>query len=495
MDLFDFIEDKEEQKEQQKQAEKDVPIPVVRRKAPAPKASSAPSLSEDIVRQNHLSVTQLSNQLRMLVEQNFMSVAVEGEISSLKIAASGHAYLRLKDDDSVINAVMWRGTVDKVRAMGMRLEDGLMVVARGKVSTFGARSEYQLVITSVEPSGEGALMMRYEALKKKLTEEGLFAEHLKKPLPYLPRRIGIITSPQGAVIHDMLHRLTARFPLPVVFEGVSVQGVGAKEAIVAAIGKMNALPDGVRPDVLIVARGGGSLEDLWTFNEEDVVRAVAASNIPVISGVGHEPDVTLCDFAADKRAPTPTAAAEMVVPVRAELRQGVGRVHQQYHRSMRQLVDKRRQMLALMKQKLPNPVSKLQQDKMKLDHLQERLSVRMSRYMERRQHILKRVEERLDPSRLSQLHKVQKVALARCAPEFFLKALKTQLKNKEDALSYREKHMQALRPDAPLSRGFAYITAETGALIKSSRVVPEKIKIHFSDGVRSATVDPVETEK
>ncbi|MEC9291758.1 MAG: exodeoxyribonuclease VII large subunit [Pseudomonadota bacterium] len=490
MDLFDYIESKEDEKAEA----------VAKEKAkPAPQAASKPAPKEEVPAPeptpNHLTVSQLANQLRMLVEKNFFSVAVEGEISSLKLAASGHAYLRLKDNDSVINAVMWRGTVDKLRAMGMRLEDGLQVVARGKVSTFGARSEYQLVISSLELAGEGALMMRYEALKKQLTEEGLFAENLKKPLPYLPKRIGIITSPQGAVIHDMLHRLTARFPIPVVFEAVSVQGVGSKEAVVEAIGRMNALTGTERPDVLIVARGGGSLEDLWTFNEEDVVRAVAASDIPVISGVGHEPDVTLCDFAADKRAPTPTAAAEMVVPVKSDIAQGLARVLHQLTKDVKQQLDRKRQHVTLLKQRLPNPVSKLQQDKMRLDYAYEKLVERAKRQRENRQIVLGRYAGKLDPVRLTSLCNVKKQSLETVSPKVFYKALKGQLKTRTDRLEYMLKHMEALRPDAPLSRGFAYITGEDGTLIKSSSLAPEKIKIHFSDGVRSATVDAVEPTK
>jgi exodeoxyribonuclease VII large subunit len=491
MDLFDYIEAKEDEKAEESQNVVQKPQAKAKPVAAKKQVKAAPIEATA----NHLTVSQLANQLRMLVEKNFFSVAVEGEISSLKLAASGHAYLRLKDDDCVINAVMWRGTVDKLRAMGVRLEDGLQVVARGKVSTFGARSEYQLVISSLELAGEGALMMRYEALKKKLTEEGLFAENLKKPLPFLPKRIGIITSPQGAVIHDMLHRLTARFPIPVVFEPVSVQGVGAKEAVVEAIARMNQLQGENRPDVLIVARGGGSLEDLWTFNEEDVVRAVAASDIPVISGVGHEPDVTLCDFAADKRAPTPTAAAEMVVPVRADILHGLSRISHQLQRGIKQGLERKSQKLTLFKQKIPNPVSKLQQDKMKLDYAYEKLVERAKRQGEWRKNNLEKASTQLEPSRLLVLCHAKKGALEAVSPNIFYKALKGQFKTQGEKLGYMQKHMQALRPDAPLSRGFAYITGDNNTLIKSSSLVPEKIKIHFSDGVRSATVEPVEPKK
>ena len=444
---------------------------------------------------NCLSVSQLSRQLRLLVEQNFLNVAVAGEISAFRQVASGHVYLRLKDEESVINAVIWRQTWQKLSAFCLNLEEGLQIIARGKVSTFGARSEYQLVIASVELAGEGALMQRYEALKKQLSADGLFEDDLKKPLPFLPQRIGIITSAQGAVIHDMLHRLKARCGVTVLLEDVPVQGVGAREAVVTALDRMQQLPDSQRPEVVILARGGGSLEDLWTFNEEALVRAVAACAIPVISAIGHEPDVTLCDFAADHRASTPTAAAEMVVPVKQQLTQGLSDLLHHMTRSMQRYLSKQRQYLALQQQKLPHPQSQLQQNKMRLDYAYERLnSTKMQLHSQHRQ-TLAALASRLQPQRLRELLYRKEVQLSRCSPEILYQALHAHIKRQQNTLIYLDKHLQALRPDAPLSRGFAYITDPKGQLISTSSLLPKKITIHFIDGSRSATVDPLKVKK
>ena len=264
-------------------------------------------------------VSELSGAVKRAVEDNFGFVRVRGELGRVTRAASGHVYLDLKDEKAVISSVMWKGIAAR---LSVNPEQGMEVVATGKMSTFAGQSRYQLIIDSLEPAGAGALMALFEERKKKLAAEGLFAPERKKPLPFLPRVIGVVTSPSGAVIRDILHRLRERFPRRVIVWPTVVQGRGAEDKIAAAIAGFNALsPDGPtpRPDVLIVARGGGSLEDLWCFNEEVVARAAAASDIPLISAVGHETDTTLIDFVADKRAPTPTAAAEFAVPVRAEL--------------------------------------------------------------------------------------------------------------------------------------------------------------------------------
>src|SRR6187455_3385660 len=265
-------------------------------------------------------VSELSSALRRTVEDAYGYVRVRGEVSGFKGASpSGHVYFRLKDDKAVLEAVIWKGAFGRMR---VRPEEGLDVIVSGKLTTFAGSSKYQIVIDSLEPAGIGALMKLLEDRKKKLAAEGLFDEARKQLLPFLPKVIGVVTSPTGAVIRDILHRLEDRFPRRVLVWPVRVQGEGSAEQIAAAIDGFNALPDGghiPRPDLLIVARGGGSLEDLWSFNEEIVVRAAAGSMIPLISAVGHETDVTLIDFAADQRAPTPTAAAEMAVPVRSDL--------------------------------------------------------------------------------------------------------------------------------------------------------------------------------
>jgi exodeoxyribonuclease VII large subunit len=264
-------------------------------------------------------VSEISAAVKRTLEGTFERVRVRGEVSKPNYHGSGHLYFSLKDENAVIDACAWKFTVGRLK---LRLEHGMEVIVTGRVSSYPGSSKYQIVIDSVELAGEGALLKMLEDRRKRLAAEGLFDAARKKPLPFLPQVIGVITSPTGAVIRDILHRLADRFPRRVVLWPVKVQGDDAAAQIVTAIRGFNALPAGgrvPRPDLLIVARGGGSLEDLMPFNDEEVVRAAAASRIPLISAVGHETDTTLIDFAADRRAPTPTAAAEMAVPVRTDL--------------------------------------------------------------------------------------------------------------------------------------------------------------------------------
>ena len=273
-----------------------------------------------------LSVTEISLSLKSCVEQVFNNICVKGEVVGVKKAPSGHIYFSLKDNESVLSAVCWRGR-DKTTLSA--LEDGLEIICYGKLSTYPGRSNYQMIVDRAEPAGIGALLKLLAERKEKLEKEGLFDPSRKKKIPYLPDVIGVVTSPSGAVIRDIMHRLNERFPRQVYLWPVLVLGEGASDQITAAIKGFNAIPpQGIelasgkkikRPDVLIVARGGGSFEDLWCFNEENVVRATADSEIPIISAVGHETDTTLIDFASDLRAPTPTGAAEKAVPVREEL--------------------------------------------------------------------------------------------------------------------------------------------------------------------------------
>src|SRR5690242_4651569 len=265
------------------------------------------------------SVSEIANALKRTVEDSFPFVRVRGEISGLKAAASGHTYFDLKDDKAVLNAIIWK---QQSRLIKLRPESGLEVVCTGRITTYPGSSRYQIIVEQMELAGMGALMAMLEERKKKLAAEGLFAAERKKQLPFLPDVIGVITSPTGAVIRDIMHRLTERFPRRVILWPVAVQGERAAGEVAAAIRGFNALTAGgavPRPDLLIVARGGGSIEDLMALNEESVVRAAAESMIPLISAVGHETDTTLIDFASDRRAPTPTAAAEIAVPVRTEL--------------------------------------------------------------------------------------------------------------------------------------------------------------------------------
>jgi len=265
------------------------------------------------------SVSELSFALKRELEGAFPRVRVRGEISQPSFPRSGHAYFRLKDENAVLDGVCWKGTLPR---LGIKIEEGMEVIATGKITTYAGSSRYQIIIDRMELAGEGALLKLLEDRRKKLAAEGLFDADRKRPLPFLPEVIGVVTSPSGAVIRDILHRLADRFPCRVLVWPVTVQGEKAAGEVAAAIAGFNRLPEKgpvPRPDILIVARGGGSLEDLWAFNEEIVVRAAAESKIPLISAVGHETDTTLIDFASDRRAPTPTAAAEMAVPVRADL--------------------------------------------------------------------------------------------------------------------------------------------------------------------------------
>jgi exodeoxyribonuclease VII large subunit len=264
-------------------------------------------------------VTEISGAVKRTIEGNFSHVKVRGELGRVTIPRSGHVYLDLKDDKSVLNAVIWKG---KAAQLPMRPEEGMEVVATGRLTTFGSQSRYQMVIEDMRPAGAGALMAMLEKRKAAYAAEGLFDAAHKKPLPYLPEVIGVVTSPTGAVIRDILHRLRDRFPRKVLVWPVAVQGERCAAEVARAVAGFNAMTPGgayPRPDVLIVARGGGSVEDLWGFNEDPVIRAVAASVIPVISAIGHETDTTLIDYVSDRRAPTPTAAAELAVPVRLEL--------------------------------------------------------------------------------------------------------------------------------------------------------------------------------
>ena len=319
-------------------------------------------------------VSELSAALRRTVEDAYGFVRVRGEISGFKGASpSGHCYFRLKDDKAVLEAVIWKGTHARMR---VKPEEGLDVIVSGKLTTFAGSSKYQIVIDTLEPAGIGALMKLLEERKKKLAAEGLFDEARKQLLPFIPEVIGVVTSPTGAVIRDILHRLADRFPRRVLVWPVRVQGETSAAEVARAIEGFNALPEGgalPRPDLIIVARGGGSLEDLWSFNEEIVVRAAAASLIPLISAVGHETDITLIDFAADRRAPTPTAAAELAVPVRTDL---IAELMSKARRALacwQRGIEQRRKELSMLARTLPALNELLSQPRQRLDACADRL--------------------------------------------------------------------------------------------------------------------------
>ncbi|WP_119165193.1 exodeoxyribonuclease VII large subunit [Algihabitans albus] len=321
------------------------------------------------------SVSEVSQAIKRTLEGSFERVRVRGEISGFKRAASGHLYMALKDSDAVLDAVCWRGQAGRLSLVP---EDGLEVIASGRITSYPGRSKYQIVIDSLEIAGEGALLKLLEQRRKALADEGLFDEDRKRPLPFLPGVIGVVTSPTGAVIRDILHRLAERFPRHVLVWPVLVQGEGAAEQVAAAIRGFNALEAGgavARPDLLIVARGGGSLEDLWAFNEEVVVRAAAESRIPLISAVGHETDTTLIDFASDRRAPTPTAAAEIAVPVRGDLLDQLQDLERRVTGAAGRLLTHRRNEVEGLGRGLPDPVRLVGELSQRLDERIERLDL------------------------------------------------------------------------------------------------------------------------
>ncbi|MCB5410551.1 exodeoxyribonuclease VII large subunit [Pseudogemmobacter faecipullorum] len=331
--------------------------------SPAPTTGNSPEFT----------VSELSGAVKRVIEGEFGLVRVRGEIGRVSRPASGHLYYDLKDDRSVIAAITWKGQAAR---LSVRPEEGMEVVATGRMTTFPGQSKYQLIIDDIAPAGAGALMAMLERRRAALQAEGLFDPARKQPIPWLPKVIGVITSPSGAVIRDILHRLRDRFPRPVLIWPVPVQGERCAPEVAAAIRGFNALPqDGPipRPDLLIVARGGGSLEDLWGFNEEIVVRAAAESRIPLISAVGHETDTTLLDFAADLRAPTPTAAAELAVPVRLELLAGLEGLSGRLLHAVVQRGQRQRQRLSDLSRALPRPETLTGQAAQRLDHAAGRL--------------------------------------------------------------------------------------------------------------------------
>lgn len=347
------------------------------------------------------SVSELSGAVKRVVEGAFDHVRVRGEVGRVSRPRSGHLYLDLKDDRAVLAAVCWKGVAARLE---VQPEEGMEVVATGRLTTFPGQSRYQLVIDNIAPAGIGALMAMLEKRKAALAAEGLFAADRKRPLPYIPRSIGVITSPSGAVIRDILHRLAERFPMPVHVWPVAVQGKGSAEQVAAAIHGFNALPANGpirRPDVLIVARGGGSVEDLWGFNEEIVVRAAADSQIPLISAVGHETDTTLIDFASDRRAPTPTAAAEMAVPVRAELIARLAELEERRTSAMTRMRRDRAQRLADLARAMPRPAELLAERRQRLDYTGERLPRALRQVASDRRARLAAVAGRLSPSALA----------------------------------------------------------------------------------------------
>lgn len=348
-------------------------------------------------------VSEISGAVKRVIEGEFGRVRVRGEVGRVSRPSSGHLYFDLKDDRSVIAAVSWKGQVAK---MAVRPEEGMEVIATGRLTTFPGQSKYQLIVDEVEPAGAGALMAMLEARRRALAAEGLFDAGRKQPVPFLPEVIGVVTSPSGAVIRDILHRLRDRFPRRVLIWPVAVQGQACAPEVTAAIRGFNALAPGgpvPRPDLIIVARGGGSLEDLWGFNEEIVVRAAAESAIPLISAVGHETDTTLIDFAADRRAPTPTAAAEMAVPVRAELAARLSEAGARMARAARGRIEQRGQRLIDLGRALGRPEALTAPARQRFDLWSDRLRPALGLVVVRKRGAFQTLEAKIAPRLLRQV--------------------------------------------------------------------------------------------
>lgn len=436
-------------------------------------------------------VSELSAALKRTVEDAYGYVRVRGEISGFKGQHSnGHVYFSLKDEDAVLNAVIWRSVWGRMR---IKPEEGLEVIVTGKITTFARSSKYQIDIQTLEPAGIGALMKLLEERKKKLAAEGLFDEARKQLLPFLPEVIGVVTSPTGAVIRDILHRLEDRFPRRVLVWPVRVQGETSAAEVANAINGFNALPErGLlpRPELIIVARGGGSLEDLWSFNEEIVVRAAAASMIPLISAVGHETDMTLIDFAADRRAPTPTAAAEMAVPVRAELMTTLADLGSRKFSCWQRNIDRHRKEVRLLSRTLPALDELLAVPRQRLDACAGRLPRALRANAQIHHTHLTRVSSRLSPRLLS--HRIDRCNeqttgfgdRARRAFRIFQDRRVQRLRSAGQLLaaySYR----------GVLERGFALVRDGEGHPLRSAAAIAAgmRIDIEFSDGRIGATAD------
>jgi exodeoxyribonuclease VII large subunit len=466
------------------------------------------------------SVSDLSGALKRTVEDAFGFVRVRGEISGFRGAvASGHCYFALKDQNAKIDAVIWKGVVARLKT---KPQEGLEVIATGKITTFPGKSSYQIIIDSLEPAGIGALMALLEARRVKLAGEGLFDEARKQLIPYLPRVIGVVTSPTGAVIRDVLHRLADRFPRHVIVWPVRVQGETSGAEVAAAIRGFNALPANGpihRPDVIIVARGGGSLEDLMSFNEEAVVRAAAESDIPLVSAVGHETDWTLIDHAADLRAPTPTGAAEKVVPVRADLLAATADLDRRQSGAIRRLLDRRRSDFRAAARALPAREVLFATSRQRLDLAATRLAPALARnaraHEGRLSHLATRLLRQSPAARLAAMSarlsgldarlKAANAALRRAEIQKNARqrdrlddlqararrGFSESLQRRAARLSASYALMRSLGSDAVLARGYALVRDTSGVLVRSPAQAPPGtgLSIRFATGTVAATVD------
>lgn len=451
------------------------------------------------------SVSDISGAIKRTLEGAFGRVRVRGEITELKRYASGHIYLSLKDEGGKISGVIWRG---KVSHLGLTPENGVEVIATGRISSYGERSSYQLLIDRMEFAGEGALLARIERLRVQLREEGLFNVDSKKALPFLPQKIGVITSRSGAVLHDICTTLSRRFPSHVMLWSVAVQGDGAAQQIVRAIEEMAQLAS--PPDVLIVARGGGSLEDLMAFNDEAVVRAAAVCPLPLVSAVGHETDTTLIDYAADRRAPTPTAAAEMVVPLRSELVADLAHRTARLAGGLSSMLQRRQMQLQQMVARLPDLPSILDTARMRLDDRGQRLELALPSFVMKARARLGETRYHLPSSQLlftqqrSQIERLlsrlengwsqmrQSYQMRLVQSPLRIEAVKAQMSLQQTRLEGVMRHLEAVSPNAVLQRGYTMVQDEKGCPLTRSDQAPERSRVflQFVDGARQAELDP-----
>lgn len=437
------------------------------------------------------SVSELAFALKRTLEDAYGFVRLRGELSKVTFHSNGHVYLTLKDERAALDGVVWKGSV---RNLKVRPEQGMEVIVTGKITTYPAGSRYQIVIETMEPAGVGALLAQLERLKARLAAEGLFEAARKAPIPEMPAVIGVITSPTGAVIRDILHRIRDRWPCHVIVWPVVVQGDQAAVQVSQAIeGFCSLRPGGEvpRPDVLIVARGGGSVEDLWPFNDEGLARAVAASTIPLISAVGHETDTTLIDFVSDRRAPTPTAAAEMATPVLAELRAAIGDLGARLHRCAGRLVEDRRGRVQAAGRTLARAPDLVELAAQRLDIASGRLGAGLQRNVAIHEREMARVATRLSPLLLQRSQAVQADKLAAVAQRLAPTILR-RLERAGERLTALAKLHAAVDPNAPLARGFTRVHRKAdGSLVRlgASLAKGEAVELIFADGPRDAVID------
>lgn len=435
------------------------------------------------------SVSELSNRLKRTVEEAYAYVRVRGEVCRVSRPSSGHCYYELKDERAVLAAVTWKGNVARLK---VKPEQGIEVVATGRLTTFEGQSKYQIIVEQMELAGLGALMAMLEERKKRLAAEGLFAPSRKKAIPFLPRVVGVVTSPTGAVIRDIMHRLSDRCPRPVLVWPVTVQGEKAPAEIAAAIRGFNALPENgsiPRPDVLIVARGGGSFEDLLAFSDEVVVRAAAESTIPLISAVGHETDTTLIDFASDKRAPTPTAAAEMAVPVLRDLLERLLTHEQRILRAVGRRFDQRKKQVQALSRALPRADSLFALPRQRFDHAGLRLRGALGQNLKRHAAHLARAAALLRPRIVSAeitRDRNELVSLSRRLDRAFGSGV-TKAGSK---LQAQARILDSVSYRAVLKRGFALVKGEATLKRRAADVRPgEALTLTFADGEARATAN------